>query len=275
MDSVDKPAICDSTANISYAVTISNRFSSLPIEQASMAESDVEELSTPPVDTHSINLCLNGITLPPSFQPLSPEQLEYQQLQPNSQQHDLHRHQGTIARGEHETVYTDDVPTLVHMSTPRDDALNFETDKLDVVDQELAEFRQFCLMIKPLKNCPKVHLHGLPLDLRKTYSHLKTSALGYNSDNEDSDEAGDENFNSPLGSAQVSTKVKQENGMSSVHTPGATSSIPYSQCPCTSPVQSLPNSIINSNKHRGNQLVQDLKDDLVMVHGFNTGLRDS
>ena len=46
MDSVDKPAICDSTANISYAVPISNRFSSLPIEQASVAESTVEELST-------------------------------------------------------------------------------------------------------------------------------------------------------------------------------------------------------------------------------------
>ena len=260
MDSVDKPAICDSTANLSYAVTISNRFSSLPIEQASMAESHVEELSTPLVDTHSIDPCLNGITLPSSFQPLAPEQLGYQQLQPNSQQHNLHSHQGTIARGEFETVYTDDAPTLVHMSMPRGDALNSVTDEMDVVDQELAEFWQFCLMVKPLKNYPKVHLHGLPLDLRKTHSHLKSSAFGYSLDDEDSDEAGDEDFNSPLGSAQVPTKIKQENGLSSLHTPGATSSIPYSQCPCTSPVHSLPNSIIDSNKQRGNQLVQDLKD---------------
>ena len=189
MDSVDKPTICDSTANLSYAVTISNRFSSLPIKQASVAESDVEELSTPLVDTHSIDPCLNGITLPPSFQPLAPEQLEYKKLQPNSQQHDL-----------------------------------------------------------------------LPLDLRKTHSHLKSSAFGYSSDDEDSDEASDEDFNSPLGSAQVPTKVKQENGLSSLHTLGATSSIPYSQCSCTSPVHSLPNSVIDNNMQCGNQLVQDLKD---------------
>ena len=163
-----------------------------------MAKSDVEELSTPLVDSHSIDPCLNGITLPPSFQPLPPEQPEYQQLQPNSQQHDLHSHQGTIARGECETVYADDAPTLVHMSMPTDDAFNSETDEMDVVDQELAEFRQFSLMVQPLKNHPKVHLHGLQLDLRKTHSHLKSSAPGYSSADEDSDEAGDEVFNSTL-----------------------------------------------------------------------------
>ena len=140
---------------------------------------DVEELSTTLVDTHSIDPCLNGITLPPSFQPLPPEQPEYQQLQPNLQQHDLHSHQGTIAKGECETVYADDAPTLVHMSMPTDDALDSETVEMDVVNQELAEFRQFSLMVQPLKNHPKVHLHGLQLDLRKTYSHLKSSAPGY------------------------------------------------------------------------------------------------
>ena len=98
-------------------------------------------------------------------------------------------------------MYTDDAPTLVHVSMPRDDALDSETDKMDVVDQELAEFWQFCLMVKPLQNRPKVHLHGLPLDLRKTHSHLKSSAFGYSLDGEDSDEAGDEDFNSPLGYA--------------------------------------------------------------------------
>ena len=158
------------------------------------------------------------------------------------------------------TVYTDNAPTLVHMSTPRDDTLDSDIDEMDVVDQELAEFQQFCLMVKPLKNHPRVHLHGLPLDLRKTHSHLKSSAFKYCSDEEDSDEAGDEDYNSPQGSGQVPTKLKQENGMSSLHTPGATSSIPYSQRPCTSSVHSLPNSVIDSSKQRGNQLVQGLKD---------------
>ena len=72
-----KPAICDSNANICYAISISNRFSSMPIKQASMAESDVEEISTRPVVTHSIDPCLNGlITVPPSFQPLAPVLIE-------------------------------------------------------------------------------------------------------------------------------------------------------------------------------------------------------
>ena len=141
-------------------------------------------------------------------------------------------------------MYGDDAPTLVHVSMPRDDALDSETDEMDVVDQERAEFRQFCLMVKPPKNRPKVHL--LPLDLRKMRSHLKSLAFGYSLDDEDSDEAGDEDINSPLGSAQVPTKVKQESSMSSLHTPGATSSIPYSQCPCTSSVHSLPYSNILS-----------------------------
>ena len=39
MDYVKKPAICDSIDNICYTVDVSNTFSSLPLEQASMAES--------------------------------------------------------------------------------------------------------------------------------------------------------------------------------------------------------------------------------------------
>ena len=61
-----------------------------------------------------------------------------------------------------------------------------------VVDRELEEFQQFCFMVKPLKNRLKVHLHGLQLDLRKAHSQLKPSEFGYNSDEEDSDEADDE-----------------------------------------------------------------------------------
>ena len=62
--------------NIYYAVDISNRFSSLPIKQASMvAESDVEEISVPLVDVHTIYPSLGGIKLPPSFQPLAQERL--------------------------------------------------------------------------------------------------------------------------------------------------------------------------------------------------------
>ena len=69
-------------------------------------------------------------------------------------------------------------------------------------------------MVKPLRNHPKVHLHGLPLDLRRTHSHLKSSVFGYHSDEEDSNEAGDEDYNSPQGSGQVPTKIKQENSIS-------------------------------------------------------------
>ena len=146
------------------------------------------------------------------------------------------------------------------MSTPSNDIPDSDTDEMDVVDQELAEFQQFCSMVKPLKNLSKVHLHGLPLDLRKTHSHLKSTACGYCLDEEDSAKAGDEDYNSPQGSGQVPITVKQENGMSSLHTPGATSSIPYSQRPCALSVHSLPNSVIDRNKQRGNQLVQGLKD---------------
>ena len=49
-------------------------------------------------------------------------------------------------------------------------------------------------MVKPLKNHLKVHLHGLQLDLRKSHSQLKPSAFMYSLDEEDSDEAGDEDF---------------------------------------------------------------------------------
>ena len=44
-------------------------------------------------------------------------------------------------------------------------------------------------MVKPLKNHPKVHLHGLQLDLRKTHSQLKPSVFGYNLDEEDSNDS--------------------------------------------------------------------------------------
>ena len=46
------------------------------------------------------------------------------------------------------------------MTMPRDDALDSESDEINVADQEVEEFQQFCLMVKPLNNCPKVHLHG-------------------------------------------------------------------------------------------------------------------
>ena len=44
-----------------------HRFSSLPIKQASMAKSDVEEISTSLVDIHSLDPSLNAVTQPPSF----------------------------------------------------------------------------------------------------------------------------------------------------------------------------------------------------------------
>ena len=144
------------------------------------------------------------------------------------------------------------------MSTPGDHTLNSETDEMDVVDQELVgRVPAVLLNGKATKESSK---SAPTIEPKKMHSHLKSSAFGYSSDEEDSNEAGDEDFNSPQGSAQVPTKVKQENGMSSLHTPGVTSSIPYSQHPCTSSVHSLPNSIIASNKQRGNQLVQALKD---------------
>ena len=55
------------------------------------------------------------------------------------------------------------------MSIPRNDVLDSESDEMDVVDQKLKEFQQFCFMVKPLKNHPKVYLHGLQLDLRKAH----------------------------------------------------------------------------------------------------------
>ena len=67
INSVEEPAIYDSTANIFYAVNISNRFSSLPIEQASMAESDVEEISVPQADARSIDPRLDRVTPSPSL----------------------------------------------------------------------------------------------------------------------------------------------------------------------------------------------------------------
>ena len=71
-------------------------------------------------------------------------------------------------------------------------------------------------------------------------------------------------FNYPQEVEQVSTKVKRETSMSSLNTPEATSSIPYSQCQYTSLVHSLNNNIIDSNtsanKKWGNQLVQGLKE---------------
>ena len=62
---------------------------------------------------------------------------------------------------------------------------------MDAVDQELEleEFKQFCFMVKPLKNCLKVNLHGLLLNLEKTQSQLKPSAFRYSLDEEESDEA--------------------------------------------------------------------------------------
>ena len=62
------------------------------------------------------------------------------------------------------------------------------TEKMTVGDWELEEFKQFCFMIKPLKNCPKVNLHGLLLNLKKVHSQLKPSAFGYSLDEGDSDE---------------------------------------------------------------------------------------
>ena len=54
-------------------------------------------------------------------------------------------------------------------------------------------------------------------------------------------------FNYPQEVEQVSTKVKRETSMSSLNTPEATSSIPYSQCQHTLLVHSLNNNIIDSN----------------------------
>ena len=38
-------------------------------------------------------------------------------------------------------MYADDAPTLVHVSMPRDDALDSERDEMDVIDLELEEFQ--------------------------------------------------------------------------------------------------------------------------------------
>ena len=128
------------------------------------------------------------------------------------------------------------------MSTPRDDALDSETDVMNVyvVDQELAKFQQFCLMVKPLQNRPKMHLHGLPLDLRKTHSHLKSSAFGYSSDGDDKD------FNSPLGSAQAPTKynkrmvcqvcVHHQGPPAVFHTASALVQLQFTVCPTASSI---------------------------------------
>ena len=80
-DPVEKPAICDFTANISYAIDIYNRFSSLPIKQISMAQSGIQEISVPPVDVHSINPTLDRVTPLPSFQPLAQKWFGNQQQQ--------------------------------------------------------------------------------------------------------------------------------------------------------------------------------------------------
>ena len=100
------------------------------------------------------------------------------------------------------------------------------------------------------------------MDLGKANSQLKPPSFRYSSDEEDSDEAGDEDFHNPYGFEQVPTKIKQEPGTytSSLNTPEATSSTPYSHCQYTSSVHSLNNNIIDSNKQQGNQLVQDLED---------------
>ena len=50
-----------------------------------MTGSDVEQTSVPPVDVHPIDPSLDRVTPPPSFQPLTQEQLENQQQQQNSQ----------------------------------------------------------------------------------------------------------------------------------------------------------------------------------------------
>ena len=61
-------------------------------------------------------------------------------------------------------------------------------EKMAVVDREMEEFKQFCFMIKPLKNRPKVNLDELLLNLRKIHSQLEPLAFGYSSDEGDSDE---------------------------------------------------------------------------------------
>ena len=49
-------------------------------------------------------------------------------------------------------------------------------EKMAIVDWELEEFKQFCFMIKPLKNYSNINLDGLlliVLNLRKAHSQLK------------------------------------------------------------------------------------------------------
>ena len=89
-------------------------------------------------------------------------------------------------------MHAEDAPTLlIHVSTPRDDAISSVGDEMDVADWKLEEFQQFCFYIKPLKNHPKVNQHGLQMDLRRAHSQLKPSAFGYSLDEENSDEADD------------------------------------------------------------------------------------
>ena len=54
----------------------------------------------------------------------------------DSWQHNSHSHQGATARREFETMhmYADYAPTLVHVSMLRDDALDSESDEMDVAN---------------------------------------------------------------------------------------------------------------------------------------------
>ena len=39
---------------------------------------------------------------------------------------------------------------------PKDNTVILEDGEVNEIDHELEELKRFCLMIKPLKNCPKV-----------------------------------------------------------------------------------------------------------------------
>ena len=62
----------------------------------------------------------------------------------------------------------DNATSLDDVFMPKDDAINSSDDEFEEIDRELEEFKKFCLLTKPLENCPKITLPFRPNIRSKT-----------------------------------------------------------------------------------------------------------
>ena len=104
--------------------------------------------------------------LPLRFQQRAQEQLTNQQ----QQQHLQSRYSTTLGYShsysvpscsqgitqKRDNVHTSNATSLDGVLMPKDDTVNPEDGEMNEIDHELEEFQRFCLMNKPLENCPKV-----------------------------------------------------------------------------------------------------------------------